>query len=120
MLYYIKTTIPTKTVEYFTRYYLNTCLLNTYNYNLNNYMKANYKIDLKSLLKNLGKHCKVNSIGNYMFQVYFDKNVWIDNFKLVDILSLLEFGNLDIQPPKIISKAMNNALTFVKFRLGGV
>ena len=54
-----------------------------------------------------------------MYQIYFDKNAYIGKEKLSNIIQLLEYGNLDIQPPKIISKWIKNTLDFVRYRTGG-
>ena len=119
MLYYIKTIVSTQSLKKPMEYYLDLFSYNIHNNELNSYLIFNYKINLNSILKNIIRYCKLNEVENCIYQIYFDKNAYIGKEKLSNIIQLLEYGNLDIQPPKIISKWIKNTLDFVRYRTGG-
>ena len=119
MLFYLKTEIPIKLLYPYLKRYIN---MNSYNCNnilLNDYLRINYNISLSNTLRELSNNIKITNINNNLIQIYFNKNKIIGKNKLEDILSFLEYGNLDVRPPKLISKIMNNSLIMLNNAIGG-
>lgn len=114
MLYYMKTRIPPRLVTAILRYYVDTFSHNGNNGLLNDYLVKNYNTTLGNVLHMLVNNCNVNSVKDNILQIYIDGNRYIGRYKLKDIAQFLEYGNLDIRFPRIISSMINNAIPHIK------
>ena len=119
MLFYLKTSVPINTLYPYLKRYIGMCSYNYSNNQLNDYLENNYSVSLSYILKQLENNVKINSIDDSLIQIYFDKNKVVKNTKLEDILELLEYGNLDIKAPKLISRILNTSINMLQNTIGG-
>lgn len=120
MNFYLNTSIPCSIVLPYLKRYLKMNK-NGFEINpkINEYLNQVYDTSLSEILNNIDSYVKLNNTSKNLLQVYWDKNIVKSGNKVEDILNFLEYGNLDIAAPKIISKLMNNVLVFVDSVLGG-
>ena len=121
MLFYIKTIMPPNVIAGYLKYYMN---MYSYYFKydsilLNKYLSINYKITLPKALDEITKWVKVTEFKDNLYQVRIDSNYYVGKFKLNDIANLLEYGNLQISAPKIISNLINLSLQKVRNAFGG-
>lgn len=119
MLFYFKTNVPVKTLYPYLKRYIHMCSYNYSNNELNDYLENNYTVSLSYVLKQLENNVKINSIDDSLIQIYFDKNKVVKNTKLEDILEFIEYGNLDIKEPKLVSKILNTSIKMLNSTIGG-
>ena len=119
MLFYFKTSAPVKTLYPYLKRYINMCSYNYSNNQLNDYLENNYNVSLPYMLKQLETNVKIANINDTLIQIYFDKNKVVKNTKLEDILEFVEYGNLDIKAPKLVSKILNTSIRMLNNTIGG-
>ena len=120
MNFYLKTSIPSKIIlPYLKRYLRINKDAFKINFKVNTYLNQFYKVSLAEILNTIDNYVKINSVEDNLLQIYWDKNSSKKGNKVEDILNFLEYGNLDITAPKIISKLMSNVLVFVNSTIGG-
>lgn len=119
MLFYIKTSVPVNTIYPYLKRYINLYSYYYKNNSLDNYLVNNYNVSLKYILKQLENNVKIDNINNSFIQVYFDKNKIINNKRLENIIQFLEYGDLNVKSPQLISKIINKSLTELTNNLGG-
>ena len=121
MLFYLRSDFSPNNVLSELKHYLNIL---SYNYNrkyvnINSYLIKNYNINLNMVLNSFKQEIKITPIENKTFQLYIDKNIHIGKNNLNIILSFLEYGNLEINSPKIISSLMRESIKYTKLFLEG-
>lgn len=121
MLFYIKTTMPPNVIAGYLKYYMN---MYSYYFKydsilLNKYLSINYKITLPKALDEITKWVKITEFKANLYQIRIDSNYYVGKFRLNDIANLLEYGNLQINAPKIISNLINLSLQKVRNTFGG-
>ena len=121
MLFYLRSDFSPNNILSELRHYLNIL---SYNYNkkyrnINSYLIKNYNINLNMVLNSLKQEIKITPIENKIFQLYIDKNIHIGKNNLNIILNFLEYGNLEINSPKIISSLMRESIKYTKLFLEG-
>ena len=119
MLFYFKTSVPVKTLYPYLKRYIDMCSYNYSNNQLNDYLENNYGVSLSYMLKQLENNVKITNINDILIQIYFDKNKVIKSNKLEDILEFIEYGNLDIKAPRLVSKILNTSIKMLNNTIGG-
>ena len=119
MLFYFKTKIPVRILYPFLKRYIDISSYHYTNLLLDNYLKTNYNISLYNILQDIKNNVKISNINDSLIQVYFDKNKMINGNKLEYIISFLEYGNLDVKSPKLISRIITNSLIMLDNEIGG-
>ena len=120
MLYYMSTRVPPHVITPVLRYYVDMFSHRQGNFLIDRYLMKTYGTTLSNALHTLINNCNVNSVKDDILQIYIDGNRYIGRYKLKDIAQFLEFGNLDIQSPRMISSIINNAIHYVRTWLGGI
>ena len=121
MLFYLRSDFSPNNILSELKHYLDIL---SYNYNkkymnINSYLIKNYNINLNMILNSFKQEIKIAPVENKTFQLYIDKNAHIGKNNLNIILSFLEYGNLEISPPKIISSLMRESIKYTKLFLEG-
>ena len=121
MTIYFKTMLSPQIVKPFIR---NSMLFyssfyTTKNVNVDLYLKRNYDVSIEDVLIGFIKNLKVNRVKDTLLQIYCDNHSYIKGRNLNELISFLEYGNLEIQPPKIMFKFLNSSLKRTKNILGG-
>lgn len=120
MHFFVKTDIDKNSVNYAFKYYLRSCACFYWNNKtINDYLIKNYKLSLIQTLKAFVKDCNISQIDKNMYEIYVNDNIFINSIKLNSLVSLLEYGNLDIKAPKIISSLINNTIIRMRNSFGG-
>lgn len=120
MLFYITTKMPlnviSSTLKYYIDYYSSFF---TSNNALSLYLKSNYNMSLHEVFNHLKNDVKISDMKDYTYQIYYDNNTSINNNQFKNILQLIEYGNLEIKAPKLLSIIMNEAIERTKDEFGG-
>ena len=86
---------------------------------LSSYLEETYQLSVQQILQALKKSIRVTRSKDDLIHVtLFDS--MINNVSLKEVLQLMEYGNREIPPFKLISAFFNNVLTRVQNVLGGV
>ena len=120
MFFYLRTSIPANYLSKYINRYIKMYLPKIVNTTFNEYLVKNYGTNIYTVFEYLIKWSKASNVQPNLVQFYFDNNVYLGNTKLKNIIEFLEYGNLEIQSPKIITKIFNSAVGKLKDRLGGV
>lgn len=121
MVYYLRTSIPINVVKTLMgRYILQEKNKFNKNYLLNSYISKNFNTSIDEIFMYLATYFKVSSVEKNQLQIYCDQNVYLGKRKLEYITRFLEYGNLDIESPKIISRMMQGVIKNIKNDLGGI
>lgn len=120
MFFYLRTSIPANYLSKYINRYIKMYYPTIYDNTLNNYLLKNYNTNIYNVLNYLLKWTKASNVQPNLVQFYFDNNVYLGNAKLKDIVEFLEYGNLEIKSPKVITKIFNKSISKLKDRLGGV
>lgn len=120
MFFYLSTSIPANYLSKYINRYIKMCLPKIHDIVLNDYLIKNYNTNIYNVFEYLIKYSKASNVQNNLVQFYFDNNIYLGNTKLKNIVEFLEYGNLEIQSPKIITRVFNKSVSKLKDRLGGV
>lgn len=119
MIKYIKSNVPANIIKpLLSRYIKININLIDNNYKLNTILN-NYNIRLKDILIIISNNIVINKCKDNLYQIYI-RDISINNYRLNNFLELLEYGNLEITAPKIISKLFSISLKQLKNYLGGL
>ena len=119
MRYYIRTYIPPKYLKYYLQRYIDMYSIKIDDIKINDYLTKNFKTNLKQVFNYLKLYCNLSTFKPNIVEIYCNSNVYLGNTKLTNIVNFLEYGNLDIQSPKIISKLFKNVINGIKNALRG-
>ena len=119
MLFYLKTEINPKLISPLLKRYISMNICKFNNFKLNNYLYSNYGISLMGALNSFKNNIRIDNISKDLIQIYCNKNAYIDKYKLENIISFLEYGDLNILSPKIISKLITQSISYLQYDLGG-
>lgn len=119
MVKYLKTLVNVNLIEALLRRYLKiNGYMVTVPTKLAKYLKDEYKINFQDILVEVLNNVRVSRVKDSLVQVYI-KDKKMGDTTLGGLLELLEYGNRNIQPPKIMTKLFNKSLLQVKSYLGG-
>lgn len=112
MVYYLKSVYAPKDILSYLKYRLNfiSWPYRSRNSLLNDYLLQKYKINLNTVLGAVISNLKVNQIGSNQYQCYLDSNATLNGYRVIDLAQLVEYGNLEIKPNKLISKIITAGL----------
>ena len=92
------------------------------NYSLNKYLINNYNISLTKLLNYIIEYITINNITiNNNYNNYYSLNFFYERKEIIikkrnepdkilnlsELVSLIEYGNLELQPNRVITKMLN-------------
>lgn len=117
MVFYFKSNISSKYIQPLIHRYISMELNSYTNSSLDTYLKNNYNINLKSVIDSINFYCRVTDFKDNVLSIYWNNNIIIENNDLNTIMQLLEYGNLDIPPLKLISGSFTNIIKSIKNRL---
>ena len=121
MVYYLRTSVPANVVKILMgRYILQEKSKFNKNYLLNSYISKNFNTSIDEIFMYFATYFKVSSVEKNQLQIYCDQNIYLGKRKLEYITRFLEYGNLDIEAPKIISRMMQGVIKNIKNDLGGI
>ena len=124
MLFYIKTQVPPKLIYPYVRRYLDMYITRRIErkpkgYILDKYVKNVFGISLNDVFKSIKNHYQVGEVKKNLLQIYFDVNAYVGTRSLSQMIDFLEYGNMDIKAPKIISSMFKYVLNAVRDAMGG-
>lgn len=117
MVFYFKSNISSKFIQPLIHRYISMEMNNYKNNSIDNYLKKNYNVDLKTVMNNINFYCRVTDFKANVVSIYWNNNINIGNSNLDTLIKLLEYGNLNIPPLNLISKSFTNIIRNIKNRL---
>lgn len=117
MVFYFKSDISSKFIQPLIHRYISMEMSGYKNNSLDNYLKKNYNTNLKNVINNINFYCRVTDFKDNLLSIYWNNNINIGNNNLDTLIKLLEYGNLDIPPLKLISNSFVNIVKNIKNRL---
>lgn len=120
MIRYLKTKAQPELILQLLKRYLQ---MNKYSVIIQNklvvYLDKNYNITIYYIIDELINNIRVKPVNKELLEIVI-LNEKIEDTTLQELLQLVEYGNLDIQPSKAISKLLQKSLNQVSNYLGGV
>lgn len=120
MIKYLKTKVEPSFILQLLKRYLQ---MNKYSVIISNklivYLDKNYKITIYYIIDELINNIRVKPIKKDLLEIVI-LNEKIEDTSLQELLQLVEYGNLEIQPSRAISKLLRKSLNQVNNYLGGV
>ena len=120
MLFYLRSTMPLSTIsstlKSYIDYYSNFFKSNNA---LDSYLKNNYNMNLNDVFNHLINDIKISDMKNSTYQIYYDKYNFVNNNQFTTVLQFIEYGNLEVKAPKMLSIIMNEAINRTKDEFGG-
>lgn len=124
MNFYIKSALPPKDIKTLLNYYLllnaNSMSKTLNNSPLNEFINTNYDLSIYDILRAYIDNVFVTTLHDDVLVISNRRLTLIKNKSLDGLIGLLEFGNSEIRPPKIISSLMNASLRNLDSELEGV
>lgn len=120
MNFYIKTSVKPSTIQPYLKHYMNTFnKLYIPDKKLLEILHKDYAVSFKGLSSKIIKQVRVEQCSKNLVRIYF-LNCNIKNHQINNILSLLEYGCLDIKPARLISKLMSASIAATKRAIGDI
>ena len=120
MIYYLKTSIPASAIQGLLKYNVEgVCNTIQINPDIVTYLKNQYNVLPKQLFNSFCDNLNTTADKN-LIQIYFNQNAFINKSRLIDVLQFLEYGNLEIQSPRLVSKILTTSLNKTINMTGGI
>lgn len=117
MVFYFKSSIPSTFIQPLIHRYISMEMGGYKNNLVDSYLKKNYRVDLKTVVNNINFYCKIADFKDNALSIYWNNNICVGSSDLGTLIKLLEYGNLDIPPLKLISRSFTNIIIGIKNRL---
>lgn len=120
MNYYIKTECDDKTLLTKLRYYISIGKKYIVIDNkLKNVLEKTYKLTVDDIIKYLYKDIRIKEVEPLLHQIYILDESINNKIHLKQALQLLEYGDVDIQPERVVSRLIQRCINQIKGDLGG-
>lgn len=120
MLKYLRTKIPAQHLTLTVQRYARDYLKSYHNADVDRGLQEDYGVSLEEIKPLLASSLRTAQAERMLVQVYFERGVYIKGRRLTDIVDFLEYGSLEIRPPKLPSDMFNYISLAVESETGGL